>query len=130
MKSMNPHLVFPGCAREALQFYQAVFGGEAEFFEVGDREHTGLPKDAIFHSELRGDNFRLMAADAAPGEGSTGGDRVRLHIECGDKDELERTFAALSEGGAVHCEICAAFGGLFAMTTDRYGISWFLTLPD
>lgn len=127
MKSMNPHIVFPGCAQEALRFYQAVFGGEAQFFEVGEREHTGLPKDAIFHSELKGGNFRLMVADSPP---SITGDRVRLHVECADRGELERYFAALSEGGSVHCEICAAFGGLFAMTTDRYGISWFLTLPD
>ena len=125
MKSMNPHITFAGNAREAVAFYQSLFGGESEVFAVGDRADSGLPKDAVFHADLKGTNFRLMAADGSAKDAS----RISLHIHCDDKDEMERFHKALSDGGSVHSEIGPAFGGLFSMVTDRFGVSWFLTLP-
>jgi len=123
---MNAHIAFGGNAREALAFYRTLFGGASEVFPIGDREGLGLPEDAIFHADLKGVNFRLMVADAP----STESGRISLHILCEDKGELERYHAALSDGGSVHCDICPAFGGLFSMVTDRFGVNWFLTLPD
>ena len=124
MKSLSPHLTFPGTARDALHFYQSVFGGEASFIPVGDRQGTGLGPDAIFHSELKGHSFSIMAADGA----TVGIGHPSIHIECEEEFELERYFSALSDGGSVHCDICTAFGGLYAEATDRFGIRWFLTL--
>lgn len=126
MKSINPQITYDGNAREALDFYQGLFGGESEVIPVGDRDHLGLRKDAVFHSDLKGSNYRLMAADAPPSEAG----RISLHILCEDRDEIERYFEALADGGSVHCALCAAFGGLFATVTDRFGVNWFLTLPD
>lgn len=126
MKSLNPHLAFTGNAREAICFYRDVFGGELKLFPVGDRNHLGLPADAVFHADLEGPNFRIMAADAP----SAGPGRVSLHVVCEDREEIERLLAELSQGGTVHCALGQAFGGLFSMVEDRFGIGWFLTLPD
>ncbi len=125
MKFMNPHITFGGNAREALAFYQALFGGESEVVLVGDRDGIDLPKDAIFHADLNGGDFRLMVADGP----STDLGRIALHILCEDRDEIDRYHKALAEGGSVHCDLGPAFGGLFSMVTDRFGVSWFLTLP-
>ncbi len=128
---MNAHIAFPGNAREALTFYQAVFGGEIHFHTVGDRQHDGLPEDAIFHAELHGDGFSMMAADA-PGNADSlvQSPRISLHVSCISKAELEQYLSCLSEVGSVHCGVGPAFGGLFAMVTDRFGVSWYLTSPD
>jgi PhnB protein len=124
MKSLNPHLTFDGDAREAMSFYQTVFGGELSLVPMGEREDTGLPADAIFHSELKGHHFSIMAADR-PVAKSIG---TSLHVHCENESELKKYFAALCEGGSIHCEICLAFGGLYAEVTDRFGLHWYLTL--
>jgi PhnB protein len=107
-----------------MSFYQTVFGGELSFVSVGKREDTGLPADAIFHSELKGHHFSIMAADSPSAKSHV----ASLHVHCEDEAELERYFAALGEGGSIHCEICPAFGGLYAEVTDRFGLHWYLTL--
>jgi uncharacterized glyoxalase superfamily protein PhnB len=44
--------------------------------------------------------------------------------------ELERVFAALSEGGQVLMPLDDyGFSKRFAWTTDRFGVSWQLNLP-
>ena len=120
---MNPHIVFPGNAREAFGFYQSVFGGELEVILVGDRDFDGLPADAVFHADLKSGNFRLMGADGRP----SGNDAVSMHVLCEDKEELEQFFGALSAQGKIHCSVCEAFGGWYAQVTDQFGLQWFLT---
>lgn len=120
MTSINPHITFNGNAREAMSFYQAVFGGELELITADDQD------DAVFHADLQGGSFRIMGADSQDAQG----DRVSLHIRCDDKAELEEFFNALSEKGTVHCSVCEAFGGWYGQVTDRFGIQWFLTSPS
>jgi PhnB protein len=126
MKSLNPHLTFPGFAREAMNFYQTVFGGVLSLVPLGERQDSGLPPDALFHSELKGHHFSIMAADSP----SVLSIQAALNIQCDDESEIKKHFVALAEGGSIHCEICPAFGGLYAEVTDRFGVRWFLTLPN
>lgn len=123
MKSMNPHIVFAGNAREAFGFYRSIFGGELEVILVGDRDHDGLPPDAVYHADLQGDNFRIMGADG----NASDRDGFSMHLQCEDKAELESLFQALSDHGTVHCSVCEAFGGWYGQVTDQFGIQWFLT---
>ena len=69
MSGLVPYLHFDGTARNALTFYQSVFGGELELFTYGEFSRTDGPKDAIAHGSLSG-LVTLFAADAAPGEAS------------------------------------------------------------
>ena len=60
------HLNFHGQAREALDFYQSVFGGQVAIATYGD---FGLPKDLpdankVVFGQIAADNgFRVMAYD-------------------------------------------------------------------
>jgi PhnB protein len=131
MKALNPHIRFGGNAREAVGFYQTIFGGEAVIIPVGEREGPGLPADSVFHAEIKFGGFSLLAADDLSLTGdSTTGERISLHIECTDQGELEGFYRSLADGGTVHCSLGPAFGGLYAHVTDRFGVTWFLTLPD
>lgn len=117
MKSLNAHLAYPGHASEAMAFYQELFGGDLSLVE--SQEDDGK----VFHADLRGPNFRLMAADAEQ-------PRLALHIVCDDRAEMERFVQRLSETGSLDCGIETAFGGLYAEVTDRFGTHWYLTLPN
>jgi PhnB protein len=50
---LNPYLTFNGDAREAMEFYRSVFGGELNLNTFGD---FGTPdaalKDKIMHAQL------------------------------------------------------------------------------
>src|SRR4051812_5935784 len=66
---LNPYISFPGTARDAMEFYESVFGGTlalSTFGDLGAGEH-GNP-DQIMHGMLEtGGGFTLMASDMPPG---------------------------------------------------------------
>ena len=67
MALLNPYLNFRGQAREALEFYQAVLGGELTVSTFGDFQMPGVDddeKDSIMHGQLTTPaGFTLMGSD-------------------------------------------------------------------
>jgi uncharacterized glyoxalase superfamily protein PhnB len=77
---LNPYLSFSDNARQALEFYRGVFGGElvlSTFGEAGGAE--GPDADKIMHGQLETPaGYTLMAADTPAGmERAPGRARVR-----------------------------------------------------
>lgn len=64
MAAPTPYLTFPGTARDALEFYRGVFGGEIELHTFEEFERADGPSDAISRGRLSGP-VDLYAADAA-----------------------------------------------------------------
>ena len=75
---LNPYVSFDGNAREALEFYRDVFGGELNVNTFGDfGNDTGGEADKIMHGQLETDaGFTLMAADNPPGQDFTPGNNT------------------------------------------------------
>lgn len=139
------HLNFRGEARAALEFYGAVFDGQATIATYGD---FGMPKDVpgadnvVFGQVETADGFRVMAydipgaaADAAPTIGST---RRENGVTLTDQpffvsvrgetlDEIERYWNALSaDATVVEALAASAWSPGFGMLTDRFGVTWIL----
>ena len=67
---LNPYLSFAGNAREAMEFYRSVFGGELSLFTYGESGATEDPADSdkIMHGQLETpDGYCLMGSDTPPG---------------------------------------------------------------
>ena len=66
---LNPYISFAGNARQAMEFYQDVFGGELTLNTFGEYGAAGTPEaDKIMHGKLETDSgFTLMGADTPPG---------------------------------------------------------------
>jgi PhnB protein len=66
---LNPYISFNGDARDAMEFYRSVFGGElsvSTFGEFGQPDGPG--SDTIMHAQLETPaGFTLMASDTPPG---------------------------------------------------------------
>ena len=131
MAILNPYLNFDGNARDAIEFYKDVFGGELNVMTFGDMgmtEHEGqpLPADGVMHAQLTSDaGFTLMAADS-PGEHTPNG-----HISLsGDEDALLRGYwDKLSDGGHVDVPLeVAPWGDAFGQVKDRFGINWLVNI--
>lgn len=107
MAQLNPYLTFPGTTEEAFNFYKSVFGGEIQammkFSDIPSMDQSPEQADKIMHAAFPIGENMLMATDAV-GEDANNlveGNNFMLSITPESKEEADRIFAALSEGGKV-----------------------------
>ncbi len=127
---LNPYLNFDGTAREAMTFYQSLFGGDLSVMTFGEVGMEGDAADQVMHAHLAAPNgFVLMASDLPPGMTLTKGDSVSVSLSGDEEAELTRWFEALAEGGEVQMPLeKQVWGDLFGQTTDRFGIIWLVNI--
>lgn len=128
---MNPYVNFDGNAREAMEFYQQVFGGDLHvntFGEYGDPAAPGA--DKLMHAQLEAENgLTLMASDLPPGMSATAGNNITISLSGEDDTELRGYWERLSDGGAVAVPLeKQMWGDEFGMCTDRFGIPWMVNI--
>ena len=129
---LNPYLSFRNTAREAMDFYQSVFGGEltrstfAEFHASDDPAE----QDKIMHSMLTtGGGQVLMASDTPNSMDYTPGNNYSISLSGDDDAELRGYWEKLSAGGTVAMPLAQApWGDTFGMCTDRFGVSWLVNI--
>lgn len=129
---LSPYLTFDGNAREAIEFYGAVFGVAPDistFDSVGPVDDPALAKK-VMHSQIPVAGVgTLMASDAAPGMPPVGNASVALFGDTADRERLHAWFAALSDGASDVMGIeTAPWGDEFGMLTDRFGIAWMVNV--
>jgi PhnB protein len=130
---MNPYLNFPGNAREAMAFYQTVFGGDLTvntFGEFGNQD--AAVADQVMHAMLETDRgYALMASDLAPGMEHAPGTNITLSLSGDDGDELHGYWEKLTDGGRVTMPLeKQVWGDEFGMCTDRFGIAWMVNIAQ
>jgi PhnB protein len=130
---LNPYLNFPGNARDAMEFYRSVFGGDLKlntFGEFGNEDATIA--DKIMHAMLETDRgFALMASDLAPGMTHTPGTNITISLSGDDGDDLRGYWEKLCEGGQVTMPLeKQMWGDEFGMCTDRFGIPWMVNISQ
>jgi PhnB protein len=134
MVTLNPYLNFADArAREAMEFYASVLGGDLNVMTFGDMGTEGPMATQVMHGQLETPSgLTLMGADAPPEMVQViFGDNVSVSIS-GSNEEAEQLrgwFSALSEGGEVRQPLEAApWGDEFGMFVDRFGISWLFNI--
>jgi PhnB protein len=128
---LNPYINFGGNAREAMNFYKDVFGGELTlntFGEYGGDDPSIA--DKTMHAQLETQRgFTLMASDGPPGTELTVGDNIAISLSGDDPDELRSYWDKLSEGGTVTMPLeKQMWGDEFGQCVDRFGISWMVNI--
>ena len=128
---LNPYISFDGTAREALEFYKDVFGGELNlntFADFGSEEGG----DKNMHGMLVADNgFALMAADNPPGQPYNPGNNISVSLSGDDAEDLRGYWEKLSDGGTVAVPMDKqAWGDEFGMCIDRFGIAWMVNISQ
>ena len=125
---LNPYINFRDNARQALEFYKGVFGGDlrvSTFGEYGDPNQPGA--DGVMHGQLETDSgFTLMASDTPPGmDTSSGAGNITISLSGDDEQQLRGYWDKLSEGGTVTMPFeKQMWGDLFGMCTDKFGVPW------
>src|SRR5215510_12321831 len=123
------YLGFNGQCREAFEFYADCFGGKIEAmlpYAGTPAEEHAPPEwhDKIMHARLSVGEAMLMGADGPPGPYTPPGG-MSVTIQLKDKNEGERIFNRLAEGGKVQMPFQQTFWAAgFGVCTDRFGIPW------
>lgn len=129
---LNPYLGFSGNARQAMDHYQSVFGGELTRTTFGEAQASEDPaeRDKVMHSMLTTEGgLVLMAADMPAGMGFTPGGSHAVSLSGEDEAELRGYWDKLSDGGTVTAPLeKAPWGDTFGMCTDRFGIAWLVNI--
>ncbi len=114
---------------EALNFYKNAF--EGEIIQLSRYGESPMPskeehKNKIIHARLKFGDVLIMASDVMDDRAvSSGAIIFSLSVECDSIDQLEKVFAAMSEGGKVTMPLQDQFwGARFGMLTDKFGIHW------
>ncbi|MFJ8437069.1 VOC family protein [Kitasatospora sp. NPDC094019] len=128
---LNPYITYNGDARQALEFYQQVFGGELNLNTYGDfGAGEGPGGDRIMHGMLTtGGGITLMAADNPPGTDQAPGGNISVSLSGEDEAELRGYWEKLSGGGSVAVPMDKQmWGDIFGMCTDRFGVTWLVNI--
>jgi PhnB protein len=133
---LNPYLSFRDNAREAMGFYQSVFGGELTISTFGEFQASDdlAEQDKVMHSLLSTDGgLVLMASDTPDQMDLTPGSNFSISLSGTDEPELRGYWAMLSDGGTVAMPLGPApWGDMFGMCSDRFGVNWLIniTVPE
>jgi PhnB protein len=128
---LNPYLHFDGTAREALEFYASVFGGEASIttFESFMPEGTE-GRDRVMHGQVEAPNgFVLMGADTPQDLAPATASGYAVSLSGDDERALRGYWDRLSEGGTVDTPLeTQVWGDTFGQLTDRFGVPWLVNI--
>lgn len=130
---LTPYLSFRAEAREAMEFYHSVFGGELTLSTFGDFNASENPVEAdkIMHGHLVAGELNLMGADTPNEMPFEAGTNFAVSLSGGPEDEarLREYWERLLEDGDVTVELdTSPWGDTFGMLVDRYGIQWMVSI--
>jgi PhnB protein len=128
---LNPYISFNGNARDAMEYYRSVFGGElnvSTFGEFGQPDGPGA--DKVMHAQLETPaGFTLMASDTPPGMDYTAPNSTITVSLSGDDQDLRGYWEKLADGGTVMMPLeKQMWGDEFGMCVDRFGTPWMVNI--
>jgi PhnB protein len=130
---LNPYISFDGNAREALEFYEDVFGGTLALNTFGEfGAADGLAADKIMHGQLdTATGFTLMASDTPPGMEHSPGNTMTVSLSGDDAGELRGYWDKLSATGTVTMPLeRQMWGDEFGMCIDQFGVPWMVNITQ
>ena len=119
MASANIYLNFNGNCEEAFNFYRSVFGGKfpyiGRFGDMPASENYQVPESdvqKIMHVSLPiGDGTSIMGSDTGAqwAPGFVQGNNFSVSVKADSKEEAEKLFTGLSDGGKITMPLSKTF---------------------
>lgn len=131
--ALNPYLNFRGNAREAMEFYKRVFGGDLTISTFGELHASSDASEdnLVMHSVLEGqEGIAFMASDVPDRmEYTPGTNSFSMSLSGDHEARLRGYFDQLSDGGSVSMPLeKATWGDTFGMCSDRFGVGWLVNI--
>jgi PhnB protein len=142
MARVSTYLNFMGKTEEAFRFYQSVFGTELSvpFLRLGDTppdpsgpQLSAAEQQLIMHVELPIlAGHVLMGTDMVESMGHQlrTGNNVTINLEVDTRDEADRLYKLLSDGGTDGSGMQEMFWGYWGSCCDKYGVRWMVNVGE
>jgi PhnB protein len=129
---LNPYLNFNGNARQALEFYAAVFGGELALNTFAQYGTEGPDADRIMHGQLETPaGYTIMAADVTSDMQYSAPAGFSVSLSGDDGDALRGYYEQLAAGGTEIMPLQKqVWGDEFGMCTDQFGVNWLVNISQ
>lgn len=138
MTTVNVYLTFNGNCEEAFKHYKSIFGGEFDHlgrfkempenpeFQISDND-----KEKIMHVSLPISKETYLMGSDIGGKWSANykeGNNFSVSINTATKEEADRLFEGLSDGGSIIMPMAVTFwGSYFGNFVDKFGIQWMIS---
>lgn len=127
------HLNFRGQARDALNFYQSVFGGEVmamTYKDFGQVTNEAEADQLIWGQVVASNGFRIMAYDVPSATPYHPGQNAFLvALETETPEQVNAYWDKIANGATITVPLAPAeWTPLFGMLTDRFGTNWSLSV--
>ena len=129
---LNPYINCGDNARQAMEFYRDVFGGELTVSTFGEMGGAAPgDENKVMHAQLETPSgFTLMGSDAPAGMPRDEGSRIQVSLS-GDDASLRDYFSKLSQGGSVTMPLeKQMWGDEFGMLVDPFGVQWMVNVSQ
>jgi PhnB protein len=129
---LNPYINFKNNTRQAMEFYQSVFGGKLTMatFKEFHASQEPAEDDLIMHAELVTESgMTLMASDTPERMEYRPGTNFSVSLSGDNEAELTAYYQKLSDGGTVTMPLAkAVWGDSFGMCIDKFGVGWLVNI--
>jgi len=130
---LNPYLNFNGNARQAMEFYAGVFGGDlslSTFAEFGRKDSPDA--DRIMHGMLETDaGYTIMGADVPSDMEYHPIAGCSVSLSGDDASALRGYWEKLSASGTTTMPLQKqVWGDEFGMCVDEFGVSWLVNITQ
>jgi PhnB protein len=132
---VQPYLFFGGRCEEALAFYGTALGAQVSFLMRYKESPESMPagrlpagfENKVMHATFHIGGATLMASDGCEEGAHFEGFALSLALQT--EADVNRAFAELTNGGKVGMPLTKTFWSpRFGMVTDRFGVSWMVTV--
>ena len=133
---IHPYLNFDGKSEQAFRFYEKALGGKlTEIHRFGTMPGSGMEltkeqQNRVMHVGLAlPDGQMIMASDTIEGMSPPRkeGNSYSISLHPDSREEADRIFKALSDGGKVEMPMADQFwGDYYGAMTDRFGVNWMI----
>ena len=127
---ITPFLMFQrGDAEAAMRFYVSLFPDSAiDRIERYGAQGPGA-EGTVVRADFTLNGQKLICIDSPVRHAFDFTPSSSLFVDCASEEEIDRLFAALSEGGEVMMPLGEyPFARRFGWVADRFGVSWQLSL--
>ncbi len=136
--SLAVYLNFPGTAREAVAFYEQVFGVSAGMImSFGDGPQSPdfpMPeavKSRVMHARLLINGDWVMFSDTWDDSQYVEGNNFTIAYFGKDTAQLTDIFNKLAEGGKVTQPLTeTSWSPLYGQVTDKFGVGWQINFEE
>jgi predicted 3-demethylubiquinone-9 3-methyltransferase (glyoxalase superfamily) len=131
MRKITTFLMFEGKAEEAMNFYISLFPDSRIKSISRYGENEGGQAGSVRHALFALNGQELMCIDSAVSHGFGFTPSMSLFVSLDTESELDKLYAALSEGGQALMPLAAyPFSKKYGWVNDKFGVSWQLTLAN